>query len=112
MDFKRRYGSTQLVLLWDGLPAHKAKTVERYIESNKNWLRVYRFPAYAPELNPQEYLWSAVKRADMGNYCPSTFGALSGRVYRALAKRKRASAFLKGCLKASGLFSVKELGEG
>jgi hypothetical protein len=33
-------------------------------------------------------------------------------VYRVLAKRKRASSFLKGCLKASGLFSVKELGEG
>jgi transposase len=111
-DLKRRYKKKRLLLLWDGLPAHKAKLVERYIKENKDWLTVYRFPAYAPELNPQEYVWSAVKRKDMGNYCPSTFGALRGRVYRVLAKRKRASSFLKGCLKASGLFSVKELGEG
>ena len=111
-DLKRRYKRKRLVLLWDGLPAHKAKLVERYIAENMSWLSVYRFPAYAPELNPQEFVWSAVKRADMGNYCPQTSSALRGRVYRVLRKRRRASSFLKGCLKASGLFSVKELGEG
>ena len=111
-DLKNRFKKKQLVLLWDGLPAHQAKIVRRYVEENRTWLLVLRFPAYAPELNPQEFVWSAVKRADMGNYCPKTLSALRGRVYRALIKRKHASAFLKGCLKASGLFSVKELGEG
>lgn len=101
----------RLILLWDGLPAHQAKIVKRFIEDNASWLTVFRFPAYAPELNPQEFVWSAVKRKDMGNYCPETITCLRAKVYRVLKKRRRATPFLKGCLKASGLFSVKELGE-
>lgn len=111
-DIKRGFKKRRLVLLWDGLPAHKAKIVRRFIEENASWLTVYRFPAYAPELNPQEYLWSAVKRKDMGNYCPQTSAALRSKVCRSLRKRKTSSSFLGGCLKAPGLFTAKELGEG
>ena len=45
-----------VIVLWDGLPAHRSKTVKEYIEGQKAWLRVERLPAYAPELNPVEYL--------------------------------------------------------
>lgn len=110
-DLKRRFKKKHLVLLWDGLPAHQANIVRRFIAENASWLSVYRFPAYAPELNPQEFVWSAVKRKDMGNYCPETVTCLRAKVYRVLKKRRRAAPFLKGCLKASGLFSVKELSE-
>ena len=110
-NLKRRFKKKRFVMLWDGLPAHKAKVVQRFIEENRSWLSVHRFPAYAPELNPQEYLWSGVKRKDMGNYCPKTTWNLRSKVYRSLRKRQNARSFLRGCLKASGLFSVKELGE-
>lgn len=110
-NLKHCFQKKRLILLWDGLPVHQAKIVRRFIESNASWLTVYRFPAYAPELNPQEFVWSAIKRKDMGNYCPATFVRLRMKVYRALKKRRRAAPFLKGCLKASCLFSVKELGE-
>src|SRR3989344_5389118 len=50
-DIKRRFRRSRLVLLWDGLPAHRAKVVRRFIEENRHWLTVHRFPAYAPELN-------------------------------------------------------------
>lgn len=111
-DLKRRFNQSRLILLWDGLPAHRAKVVRTFIEENWRWLTVYRFPAYAPELNPQEFVWSAVKRKDMGNYCPKAASNLRARVYRALKARRYAFSFLKGCINASGLFSVKELGEG
>ena len=111
-DLKWRFRRSRLVLLWDGLPAHRAKVVRQFIEENWHWLTVHRFPAYAPELNPQEYLWSAVKRKDMGNYCPQTVPRLRAKVYRSLKQRGTARSFLKGCLRASGLLSVKELGEG
>lgn len=110
-DLKRRYGQKRFVLLWDGLPAHQAKVIRVFIAENISWLTVHRFPAYAPELNPQEYLWSSVKRKDMGNYCPKDPRALGSKVYRSLRKRKKASQFLRGCLKASILFTAKELGE-
>ena len=111
-DIKRHYSRKRFVLLWDGLPAHKAKIVQVFIKENASWLTVYRFPAYSPELNPQEYMWSAVKRKDMGNYCPRDFIQLRSKVYRSLKGRKSKQSFLRGCLKASGLLSAKELGEG
>lgn len=111
-NLKRCFNKKRLILLWDRLPAHKAKVVQRCIEENRSWLMVYRFPAYAPELNPQEFVWSAVKRKDMGNYCPKAISNLRSKVYRSLRKRQNAPSFLRGCLRASGLFNVKELGEG
>jgi len=111
-DLKLRYGRKRLVLIWDGLPAHKAKIVQTFIRENASWLTVHRFPAYSPEFNPQEFMWSAVKRKDMGNYCPNGSTQLRTKVYRSLKNRKNKSSFLRGCLKASGLFIAKELGEG
>lgn len=111
-DVKKRYGRYLFVLLWDGLPAHKAKIVTKFVESNRAWLTAVRFPSYAPELNPQEYVWSGVKRADLGNFSPPTLASLHGKVRRTLRKRSKEAPFLKGCLKASGLFTARELGEG
>ena len=61
-----------VVLLWDGLPSHRSKVVQEYLLANRPWLWVERFPGYAPELNPQEYVWSTMKGKDLANYCPET----------------------------------------
>jgi len=111
-DIKKKYRKSVFVFLWDSLPAHKAKIVTQFVEVNKDWLATLRFPAYAPEFNPQEYLWSGVKRADFGNYSAPTIQSLHGKVRRTLRKKRGQSKFLKGCIKASGLFTARELGEG
>ncbi|MBU3964824.1 winged helix-turn-helix domain-containing protein [Patescibacteria group bacterium] len=51
-DIKTELKGKKLLLIWDGLPAHRAKKVADYIKSQKRWLRVERYPAYAPELSP------------------------------------------------------------
>ena len=45
----------------DGLPAHKTKLVKGYVESTKGRLTLHFLPGYAPELNPDELVWSHVK---------------------------------------------------
>ena len=112
IDLKKRWRRRRLILLWDGLPAHKAGIVSKFIHKNESWLTVIRFPAYAPELNPQEYVWSALKRGSLGNECFSSLAGLRKKVYRSLKKRFGNTRFLRGCLKASGLFTASELGEG
>jgi len=42
-----------IVLVWDGLSAHKTAVMRAAIAA-RAWLRVYQLPAYAPELNPVE----------------------------------------------------------
>ena len=49
-------------LVVDGLPAHKKLNVRQYIESTNGKLTMHTLPGYAPDLNPDELVWSYVKR--------------------------------------------------
>ena len=51
-----------LYLILDSLPAHKAKAVHDYVGSTNGKLKLFFLPGYAPELNPDELVWSYVKR--------------------------------------------------
>jgi transposase len=56
---KGRSGKVFLVL--DGHPAHKAKRVSRYVVGWKGRLELHPLPAYAPDLNPDEFVWAHMK---------------------------------------------------
>ena len=59
-DFMK--GSTgKVFLVVDGHPAHKANAVKRYIQSLKGRLELHFLPPYAPDLNPDEFVWSHMK---------------------------------------------------
>ncbi|EQD78419.1 ISXoo2 transposase, partial [mine drainage metagenome] len=51
-----------LHLVLDGLPAHKGKVVKAYVKSTRGKLTLHFLPGYAPELNPDELVWSHTKR--------------------------------------------------
>jgi hypothetical protein len=53
------YAGQRVVLIWDGLSAHWSNRMRAFMDSQRDWLRVERLPAYAPDLNPVEYLWDA-----------------------------------------------------
>ena len=56
---KGRSGKVFLVL--DGHPAHTAKVAESYVTSLGGRLEFHRLPTYAPDLNPDEFVWSHMK---------------------------------------------------
>lgn len=59
-DFmKGRRGKVFLVV--DGHPAHKANRVTDLVASMKGRLELHPLPAYAPDLNPDEFVWSHMK---------------------------------------------------
>ena len=57
-EFARTHLSTDkiIVLLWDEAPAHRTRKLQ--IPAG---IRLVNFPAYTPEFNPSERLWSPVK---------------------------------------------------
>ena len=59
--FMRRRKSAVFLIL-DGHPAHVAKSVARYVQSLKGRLELHFLPGYAPELNPDEFVWNHLKR--------------------------------------------------
>jgi transposase len=93
-----------LFVLWDGLPAHRSKKVQQYLADNAAWLVVHRFPAYAPELNPVEYVWSPMKGHDLANFCPDTIGQIQHQVDKAHQRLRSDPTELYDFLAASGLF--------
>jgi hypothetical protein len=46
--------SAPVVWVWDNLNIHLAPELASFAAENKAWLRVYRLPAYTPDLNPAE----------------------------------------------------------
>lgn len=56
----RRRKPVHLVL--DSLPAHKRAIVSEYVASTEGRLTLHFLPGYAPDLNPDELVWSHVKR--------------------------------------------------
>ena len=101
---KRHFRGKKLILLWDGLTAHTAKDTQNFIKTQSSWLTVERMPTYAPELNPPEHVWSAMKSKDMGNIEAASTEDLERHIRRSLRRVKKSETLLKGCLMASGLF--------
>ena len=61
-----RHLSGPIVLLWDGLNAHRSLLTRAFLADHPR-IHVFRFPAYAPELNPVEYLWANLKLNPLAN---------------------------------------------
>lgn len=101
---KRHLHGKKLILFWDGLSAHTAKMTKTYILEQKAWLTVERTPTYAPEVNPPEYLWSAMKTKDYANTESATTTEIDDHLKRSIQRVKRSKSLLRGCLRASGLF--------
>jgi transposase len=55
-----------IFLIVDGHPAHKAKSVQRFVESVKDRFRLFFLPPYSPELNPDERVWNDLKNNSVG----------------------------------------------
>jgi transposase len=51
-----------LHLIVDGLPAHRTRLVRDYVNKLECKLTLHFLPGYAPDLNPDELVWSHAKR--------------------------------------------------
>jgi transposase len=51
-----------IVHLHDGLTAHKSLAVKAYVAGLDGKLTLHHLPGYAPDLNPDELVWSHAKR--------------------------------------------------
>jgi transposase len=71
-------------LVVDGLPAHKAKLVRKYVDSLKGKLTLHFLPGYAPDLNPDELVWSYAKRTGVARSPLRTGEKLADRVHAQL----------------------------
>ena len=90
-----------IVLLWDGGSIHRGAVVQHLLARHPR-LHVARFPAYAPELNPDEQVWNHFK-ATLANGCPMTLDELVDDLSRLARRARRSPALLRGFIRESDL---------
>jgi len=78
----------KIFLVVDGHPSHTSKAVTHYVESLEGRLELHRLPAYAPDLNPDEYVWSYMKKNGVSKKPLKQNEALRKRVEEDLVKIK------------------------
>jgi putative transposase len=90
-----------LVLVWDGLNTHVSRAMRELIAA-RDWLTVFQLPAYAPELNPVEPVWSNLKRS-LANLTKHDIAQLTVLVKARLRRMQYRPALLEGFLAKPGL---------
>jgi transposase len=88
-------------LLWDRGPIHRRREVRAFL-ADRPRLDVHYFPAYAPELNPAEYVWAQTDHA-LANGAPDDLRELRQRLAGATRRLRRSQSLLWSCIYASGL---------
>lgn len=91
----------KIVLLWDGAPIHRNKAVQRFLGRHRR-LRLHRFPAYAPELNPDEQVWTRAKQT-LANSTPANVDELERSLGRELSRIRHTRCLLWSCITGSEL---------
>lgn len=58
-----RYRKQDLLVIWDGAAIYRSQVVKDWLSHKSGRVHLERIPAYSPELNPVELLWSHLKRS-------------------------------------------------
>jgi transposase len=90
-----------IVLLWDGGTIHKGEAVEQIMQDNSR-LHCERFPSYAPELNPDEWVWRHLKHA-LANGRPDNIDELMETLCKLTVAARKKRSLLLSFVTASGL---------
>ena len=85
-----------LVVVWDGLNTHTSRAMRELVAA-RSWLRVYRLPPYASELNPVEPVWSNLKRS-LANLVKHDIDQLTALVKTRLRRMQYQPGLLEGFL--------------
>jgi transposase len=62
-----RLAGDRLLVVWDGSPIHRRAEVSEFVAEARGAIVVERLPAYAPDLNPVEWLWRHLKEVELRN---------------------------------------------
>ncbi|MDT5040564.1 MAG: hypothetical protein QOE51_1549 [Actinoplanes sp.] len=90
-----------IVLVWDNLNTHISAAMRAMIDA-RDWLHVIRLPAYAPDLNPVEAVWSHLKRS-IGNLAVTGVDHLQAIIKHRLKAIQYRTELLDGFLTHTGL---------
>ena len=82
-------------LVVDGHPTHQAKTVTEFVAATDGRLTLFILPAYSPQLNPDEWVWTNVKHDRVGRTSAKTADEFKANVLAALHRLQKPPATVR-----------------
>lgn len=101
-SLRRQLRNRPMILIWDGLPAHKTNVVKDYLDEHPN-TTVVPLPPYSPNLNPVEFLWANVKGRELANYVPDGLDDLCRQACSGIKRVYQHASLLGGFARGAGL---------
>jgi transposase len=98
-----------LHLIVDGLPAHKKAVVKEYVQSLAGKLQLHFLPGYAPDLNPDELVWSHAKRTGVARTPLKAGKSMQQRVDEQLEAIKQNPALVRASFKHPSVAYISDL---
>jgi transposase len=95
-----RYRRRPVFLVVDGHPAHKANLIKKYIQELKGKLELHFLPGYAPDLNPDEFVWNHLRQKGVSKMPLMRNESLRKRVESDLASIKAKPALVRSFFRA------------
>ena len=92
----------KVVVIWDGGPNHNGPVIREFLRRNTR-LRLERLPAYAPDLNPVEMVWSWLKWGRLANFVPDDLTDLDDWIVEYLVALKHDPKLLRALWERSDL---------
>lgn len=96
----------EILFVWDNVQIHRSTVAKTFLAAHPR-IRLLPLPPYAPELNPQEYVWASLKTKDLAHAYPDGMPALTRRIKSGKTRITKHPEILEGCLLASGLFKER-----
>ncbi len=94
----------QLLIIWDGLPAHHRQAVNDFLKQGAaQRIHLERLPGYAPDLNPDEGIWRYLKYVEMKNLCCLTLDQLRCELRKATTRLRHKTDVILACFKQARL---------
>jgi transposase len=90
-----------VIVLLDNSSTHKGAPIEQLLRQHQR-LRIEYFPSYAPQLNPDEGVWSLAKR-ELANSCPNDVDELMEDILGSIDGIRNSQKKLRGCIAQSEL---------
>lgn len=95
----------KLLVIWDGAPVHRSRALKQFLaDGAAAWLHLERLPGYAPQLNPDEGVWHALKHVELGNVCCRDLPHLREELAAAEQRLRQRPDIIKACFQQVGYF--------
>lgn len=93
----------RIIVIWDNVRPHKAVAVQRLVDDTRGRLSLEFLPPYAPELNPDEWVWRYLKHVELGNFAPRDLAELKIALREATQRIRMRPSLMRSFLDASDL---------